>query len=94
MVTNFDALDPARWAVRYASSGLPVLPLRSARDGRCTCGDGCGSPGKHPLTRHGKDDASSDLTQVTTWWTWWSWANVGIRLPLGVIVLDVGEQRW
>jgi len=43
--------DPGRWVVRYAASGLAVLPLHSIRDGRCTCGRaGCHRPGKHPLT--------------------------------------------
>ncbi|MBV8539077.1 MAG: bifunctional DNA primase/polymerase [Pseudonocardiales bacterium] len=79
VVINLDIPDPAEWAVRYAVSGLAVLPLHSAPDGRCTCGHDCGSPGKHPLTSHGKDDASCDLTQVTTWWARWPWANVGIR---------------
>ncbi|HET9254892.1 MAG TPA: bifunctional DNA primase/polymerase [Pseudonocardiaceae bacterium] len=93
MVTNFNALDPARWAVRYAVSGLPVLPLHSARDGRCTCGDGCGRQGKHPLTRHGKDDASTDPERVARWWARWPWANIGIRPPAGVVVLDVDPRN-
>jgi len=93
-VTDVTALDGlAGWAVRYATSGLAVLPLQSIRDGRCTCGTGCKSPGKHPLTRHGKDDATTDLTQVTMWWDRWPWANVGIRPPAGVVVLDVDPRN-
>jgi hypothetical protein len=93
-VTDVTAPDGlAGWAVRYATSGLAVLPLHSIRSGRCTCGRDCTSPGKHPLTRNGKNDATTDLTQVTTWWDRWPWANVGIRPPAGVIVLDVDPRN-
>lgn len=90
-VTALDGL--AGWAARYATSGLAVLPLHSICDGRCTCGTDCTSPGKHPLVRAGKNDATTDLTQVTTWWDRWPWANIGIRPPAGVIVLDVDPRN-
>ncbi|MGB8200044.1 MAG: bifunctional DNA primase/polymerase, partial [Pseudonocardiaceae bacterium] len=90
-VTAPDGL--AGWAVRYATHGLPVLPLHSVRDGRCTCATACKSPGKHPLTRHGKDDASTELTQITAWWDRWPWANIGIRPPARVIVLDIDPRN-
>lgn len=95
-VTDVSAFDLAGWAVRYATSRLrvAVLPLHSIHDGRCTCGGrACKSPGKHPLTRHGKDDASTDLTQVRMWWDRWPWANIGVRPPAGVIVLDVDPRN-
>jgi hypothetical protein len=80
---------PAGWAALYARSGLAVLPVHSIRGGRCACGTDCASPGKHPLTRNGKDDATTDPEQVARWWARWPWANIGIRPPAGVIVLDV-----
>jgi hypothetical protein len=93
-VTDVTAPDvPAGWAARYATSGLAVLPLHSIRSGRCTCGRACTSPGKHPLTHHGKDDATTDPEQVMRWWDRWPWANVGIRPPAGVIVLDVDPRN-
>ncbi|MGB6164029.1 MAG: bifunctional DNA primase/polymerase [Pseudonocardiaceae bacterium] len=93
-VTDVTAPDGlAGWAVRYATHGLPVLPLHSVRDGRCTCATACKSPGKHPLTRHGKDDASTELTQITAWWDRWPWANIGIRPPARVIVLDIDPRN-
>jgi len=47
-MTDVTALDGlATWAARYATSGPAVLPLHSLRDGRCTCGSDCKSPGKH-----------------------------------------------
>jgi len=48
-------------ALAYAKRGVPVLPLHWPEDGACSCGDpDCPSPGKHPLTEHGKEDASTD----------------------------------
>ena len=39
----------------------PIYPLRGIRsDGSCTCG-GCKKPGKHPLSRNGKKDATLNL---------------------------------
>lgn len=87
-------LNPARWAARYAATGLPVLPLHTIRDGRCSCGRAdCHSPGKHPLTRAGKDDASTDLDRVAGWWRRWPRANVGLRPPCGLVVLDVDPRN-
>jgi hypothetical protein len=90
-----DAPDLAGWAARYATAGLAGLPLHSIRgDGRCTCGRAdCHSPGKHPLTRHGKDDASLDPGQLSEWWGRWPWANVGARPPAGIVVLDVDPRH-
>jgi len=86
---------PKQWPLRYAAGGLPVIPLNSIRqDGRCTCGRDCGRDiGKHPLTAHGKDDATTDLDMVALWWTWWPWANVGGRPPPGTLVLDIDPRN-
>lgn len=82
------------WAAKYAAANLPVLPLHAIRDGCCTCRTDCGrNAGKHPLTAHGKDEAITDLRQVTAWWDRWPWANIGIRPPAGVIVLDVDPRN-
>ena len=86
-------LDPGQWAAGYAASGLPVLPLATARDGHCSCRRECRNIGKHPLVEHGKDDATTDPGQVTAWWRRWPWANIGIRPPAGVIVLDVDPRN-
>lgn len=87
-----------QWAARYATSGLPVLPLHTIRDGRCTCrrADCDRNAGKHPLAElvpHGKDDATTDLAAVVAWWDRWPWANIGIRLPAGLVVLDVDPRN-
>lgn len=84
----------AEWAARYAAAELSVLPLHSIRGGRCTCRrTDCHSPGKHPLTRSGKDDASTNAARVSAWWERSPWATIGIRLPSGLIVLDVDPRN-
>ena len=49
-------------ALRYARRGWPVLPLHAIQADGCTCGKGkeCTSAGKHPWTRHGVKDATTD----------------------------------
>jgi hypothetical protein len=88
------AVNLAEWAAKYAAAKLPVLPLHSIRDGRCTCRTDCGrNAGKHPVTRHGKDDATADPSQVAAWWERWPWANIGIRIPAGLVALDVDPRN-
>jgi len=65
-------------ALAYAGAGYAVLPL-AAR-------------GKAPVTAHGKDDATVDPTVIRAWWTTDPWCNIGIRLPAGVVVLDVDPR--
>lgn len=87
--------DLAGWAAVYAAAGLPVLPVHWIAGGsRCSCRDPqCRSQGKHPLTRNGKDDATTDAGQLAEWWGRWPLANVGIRPPAGTIVLDVDPRN-
>jgi hypothetical protein len=74
----------------YARHGWPMVPVHGAVDGRCTCGDaGCGSPAKHPLTRHGLSDASTDLDVITGWARRWPWCNWAGRTGVVADVLDV-----
>jgi hypothetical protein len=69
-----------RSALGYARRGWQVMPLHEITGGRCTCGkDNCRSPGKHPRTRHGLNDASADEAVIRDWWARWPTANVGIR---------------
>lgn len=83
-------------ALYYAANlGWPVIPLHSVRGGRCTCGSpSCTSPGKHPLTRHGVKDATTDPATVRDWWRRWPSANIGIATGKvsGFFVLDIDGQ--
>ena len=77
-------------ALRYAAAGWPVFPCHWTTSVGCSCGDGdCHSPGKHPLTRRGLHDASTNPRDVETWWTRWPAANVAIATGApGPDVLD------
>jgi len=71
-------------ALAYAGMGWAVLPLRPH--------------GKTPMTRHGRNDCSTDPEVIRAWWERWPDANVGIATGaesggLVVIDLDVDEDR-
>ncbi|KXK61963.1 hypothetical protein AWW66_11015 [Micromonospora rosaria] len=84
-----------RAALRYAAAGWPVFPTHWTTDTGCSCGDtDCGSAGKHPLTRRGLHDATTDPDTITTWWTRWPDANVAIATGHpGPDVLDVDVKN-
>ncbi len=84
-------LNAALW---YASKGIAVVPLYSPVNSGCSCpvGAACGSPGKHPRTPHGKDDASANPDTIHRWWAEWPNANVGICPGDRVLVLDVDPR--
>jgi len=83
------------WALSYAQRGLPVLPVYGVTgEDMCWCGRvSCHSPGKHPMTEHGLDDATTDEATIRGWWERWPEANVGVRLPPGVLVIDVDPRN-
>ena len=94
-------------ALAYASYDWAVFPVHGIRKGKCTCGrPACTSPGKHPLTKHGFKDATTDPTIVAAWWKKHPWANIAIATGaksgwLMVIDLDNkpekgidGEETW
>lgn len=74
-----DALGYAAWW--YAKSlGWHVLP--------------CAPRGKHPLTAHGRDDATASLAQIESWWRQWPDANIGwVPGASGCIVLDFDVHK-
>ena len=82
-------------AIGYAARGWPVLPLHAIVEGRCTCNKSCRSPGKHPRTRSGLKDASTDPGVINRWWTQWPDANIGIATgkQSNLVVLDVDPDH-
>jgi hypothetical protein len=92
-MTARDLLDAA---LRYAALGWRVLPVYEVVEGEegliCACGEGaaCGRPGKHPRTRDGVNEATTDERQILNWWTRWPHANVGIATgrASGILVVD------
>jgi hypothetical protein len=82
------ALAHALW---YATVlGWPVFPCHTMRDSVCSCGGGCDSPGKHPMTASGFRNASVDEDVIREWWTHWPDANIGTPYPA---VLDCDLPR-
>jgi hypothetical protein len=91
------ALDAA---LSYASLGLPtfpVYPIIEVRGGRFSCKclytARCERPGKHPMTRHGLKDASTDPGAVREFWYCAPDANVGIACSAQCCVLDVDPRH-
>ena len=87
----------AKRALRLASRDLSVLPMHSAHRGRCTCsqGNACERAGKHPITQHGVNDATTKRDQIDSWWTASPDANIGIATGTasGIIVLDIDPRN-
>jgi hypothetical protein len=86
-------------ALHLARRSWPVLACHHPIDGRCSCGDrDCSSPGKHPLSRHGLHDATTDPAVIESWWRNSPHANPALRTGLrpngaGVIVLDIDPDH-
>lgn len=81
-----------RAALDYAAHGWSVFPVHGIVDGRCCCGaSDCSSPGKHPLTRRGLKDATTDERMVAAWWERWPAANLALATgrASGVVVVDI-----
>ncbi len=85
--------------------GLPVFPLHNStlRNGeaRCSCRDWkeCNKPAKHPRTRFGHTEATTNERTINDWWNKYPDANIGMLtgVQTGILVLDVdlihgGEQ--
>lgn len=54
----------------------------------------CTSPGKHPRTHHGLDDATTDPDRIREWWQRWPNANIGINCGLsGLLVIDLDQYK-
>ena len=90
-------LTPLDAALAYARRGWPVFPLHHADPHRgCSCIDakGCRSPGKHPRTRKGLKDATTDERQIRRWWESYPLANVGLAMgrKSGLVALDVDPR--
>jgi putative DNA primase/helicase len=86
-------------ALARVQRGDLVLPLWwTDGSGTCACpkGSNCSSPGKHPLTPNGLDDASNDPATITRWWPRWPKANIGERTDnrprIDIDLLDVAEE--
>ncbi len=74
------ALSPQGHAARqHAEENWPVFP--------------CVPRDKPPLARKGFHAASTDGNQIRQWWTNHPDANIGLALPVGVVVVDIDDPE-
>lgn len=88
-------VTPLDAALRYARWGWAVFPCHEPVHGHCSCGHAdCSSPAKHPRTRQGLRDATTELNRLIDWWHRWPSANVGVRTgsPSGLVVVDIDRR--
>ncbi len=83
-------------ALALAARGWPVFPLHHAIDGACSCVKAdCTSIGKHPRTKNGLKNATSDENRIRSWFRKWPAANVGTLTgeSSGIVVIDVDPRH-
>ncbi|WP_396224962.1 bifunctional DNA primase/polymerase [Gemmatimonas sp.] len=82
----------AAWAIGYARLGWPMLPTHGiGQDGTCTCGNRtCDRPGKHPARANYKAMATTDAATLRSYWALVLF-NLSLRIPAGLVVLDVDD---
>jgi hypothetical protein len=84
-------------ALGYAAWGIPVYPVHWPRPTQvgaslaCSCprGPTCDRPAKHPLVRHGVNDATTSPRQLERWWSRWPHANLGLTTGVVFDALDI-----
>lgn len=88
--------DRIRAALWFADHGFRVFSVWSAVDGVCRCpnGAGCTSPGKHPITPHGFQDATQDPERIRVLLSAGSAPNYGLVCPDGVFAWDLDGDGW
>lgn len=88
--------SPLVAALIYAAKGWPVAPLWWPEGNVCACPQGkdCKSAAKHPLTRNGLKDATTDEDVIRRWWTKWPKANVALVTGVAFDVLDIDNTDW
>jgi hypothetical protein len=88
---------PLEAALGYAARGIPVYPANWSHPTPggatlgCSCprGPSCDRPAKHPLVRHGVNEATTDPDRIVRWWSRWPAANVGLATGVVFDALDV-----
>src|SRR5215470_14675515 len=83
--------------LKLAGLGYYVVPLAWITDsGSCSCyrSKTCTAPGKHPLVKGWRHEATTDPQKIKRWWDRWLKAGVGIATGRGsnLIVVDVDPR--
>lgn len=87
-------------ALGLAARGFRVFPVWEQKGGVCACHRGakCDRPCKHPRTKRGLWEGTTDTGRITAWWLDWPEANVGIRTGVDLFVVDLdgeeGRATW
>ncbi len=97
IVENRSRNDLLNAALFYAKLGLPVLPLHSFTrkngEARCSCRDwkDCDKTAKHPRTRFGHNEATTNVKTIKDWWIKHPDSNIGLLtgFQTGIFVLDI-----
>jgi len=97
ITSKYSDNDLLNYALYYAEIGYPVFPLHNTefKDSviQCSCSKKghCENIAKHPRTKNGFKDASTDGGQVSKWWAKYSDANIGLvtGTESGMFVLDI-----
>ncbi len=83
-------------ALGYARAGMPIIPIHGVLDddSSCTCGSvRCPAPGKHPRTKNGLKDATTDEKVISKWWSETRWPNASIGGVCGdFLCLDIDAR--
>jgi hypothetical protein len=81
-------------ALGYARAGWAVFPLHTPINGVCDCyaGEKCDSPGKHPWTKNGLSDATTEELKIRRWWKERPIANIGLTVREGYAIVDVDGE--
>lgn len=85
-------------ALAYAARGWHVFPCHTPTVDGCSClkRTACTDRGKHPRTKNGLKDATTDPGQIRRWWQqMWPEANIGICTGAvsDFVVLDVDAPK-
>jgi hypothetical protein len=92
---SMESNDVLTSALSYAERGWLVIPLHSPSQDGCSCkSPKCHSIGKHPRTRRGLKDATTNAILIRKWFEKWPDANVGIvtGMESALVVLDVDDK--
>ena len=86
-------------ALAYAARGWHVFPAHTPTltEELCSCTKraACTDIGKHPRTKNGLNDATTDAATIRRWWTQWPAANIAIRTGgiSGLAVIDRDDYK-
>lgn len=88
------------FALEYAAKGWHVFPIHRGESNGvetvCTCGnERCPSPGKHPINKGWRSEATTDPDAIREMWNANPLANIGVACgrQSGIVVLDVDPRN-